>query len=1285
MARIGDQTVFIGSPDWYIGDPLVFVPRTEVTPEIAQFALNDTARLDGSSCVTDDPLGDALFFDWEIGTTPQRSARRLRVSDDRRVALITLDDVGPFFIRLRVSGANGGAGTERVAIIVAQPAIAPYELQQTYSTSWLWQYLPDVWSRLPITDRLRVETFWRGLQQLAASDVMQVLNAKDALSLATIQDAVFRKWLRVQLTLDVSGSAVLLQEDTQHNLTEKTGDTFLTLAQLSADSDISLRGELVTGATLLNGSSLLMNRVNAQPFDLSRSVQIEFGDRIYTARVSALTRIGDRVAAVLAPPVEGGDALPAPVRVTLRDTSSPALGIVQSGDRVAEIGYTSVPASFVFSGNIPSDATSVTRGAQVRIAHAYDRGIRAGDTLHYRVEDDLGNHVELVADVLAVSAGFVRVAPRDTLSEIIAAMLTRSDVDTRDDIAEAILAEVSSVAWRRRHFRAWITAGDTLDVGVGTSYARSVRLLPLTVTRRSVCELPDGVTSLFRLTERTERAALDGETLITEGLETVAAARPPVELFENLDFYVRAQRDSGRRLRSNGSRTLVSARFDFSKSGVTPGDVLTITSGPYRGNYIITGVNGEAVTVDRAVPSYGSVTFDVQGAATSRQLVFSTPLPEDITHLWAEIAVVDNAAQVSTQFGALAGLRLDDWVTRGLTNTYKDAVMGLYYARVTASTVAQIENAVSVISGIPFASRAARISEIDDAYELDDFGRPQITRVLLEELDANGVPTQRFSAHTFPTIGEDSNIEFSGIAINPSTGRRYEIGDTIQQFTALALGAKVTDLYTATINNGLDDVLDRHRFRITIDVDAAALRDAQSLRFVKDFVVEIKPAYVALTMMLSKFLADTITVEEDIFLKLRTAFYDNPYHHRGPANMLDDINPDRDRVDGAVLSPLTTWFPRDGSVVFSDSTAVITSITGGFVDPSRFLGESVVWPQPWLRIGDVVSLRERGLRLTVTQIVNDTTLALSGAIPAELRRTTLTQQRFFVGRQRTDVIRSANVQTISADDRLPLLIVGDTADDVGAGDIITLDSASVSSAPLRVLGVDRGGELGAKVFTYPTRPLSALTSTTLRVFREQIVDRVLYTGALVSTRRVNGRETFYRAQGVSLRALGVEPGDLLRTAGQPERLIACVTKHEIVAVPPVPRGTALGNVTIVRPSRTSQGDANDEHERAVGSCTEIMIKGLTASLCRSVIRVSFPLRPGDLLYFPSADFDHGEGKGITRVMAVLNNGRCAYGTGRAVIPTGPVTIIRQAPLRWMYYTPPEDVSRYSTWATQHWS
>jgi hypothetical protein len=1286
VARIGDNTVYIGSPDWYIGDPLAYAPTGVINPELAQYASGDTARIDASGSADTDPDGDTLFYEWSLPGAPPSSAKRLRIQDEGLSALLTLDVLGPYFVEVIVSGANGGAAPNRIAAIVAQPAIAPYDSQQVYSVSWLWDYLPDVWRQLSRTDRLKIETFWRGMQQIVASDVMQVLNTKDALSIATIQDRVYSKWVRLPTRVDLPGAEIFLQEPSTHIISEI--DTNRSTLRVSNSDKIGVRRAFQSAATLLNPYTLVFADTNMREMDLACEIVIVVDGAQYITRARELTQVADRVAAVLLLPIAAlpRDAYPYDVSAIVRDTVSVPQGLIVQDGRAAEIQYAAGQDIFIYKGQ-PLVEGAATRGLQVRAPGALAMGVSAGDILHYTIEDTTGAMFAGYADITAIAGDYLSISPQQSIEEIITAMLGAALSDEDVDAYNNILADVTSQRWRNRFFNTWIGAGAELDVCFGTSYARSVRIAATAVTRRSVISLPENVVSLFRLTERTEKALITGATLLTEGLEEVEITRAPLDLFENLDFYIRDYADAGTGLFSDGSGRLSTDRYNFTRSGVRPGHILRVTTGAHAGSYEITSVSDAAVVVANAPPAFSGASFEVVGNMLGKSVVFSAPIPPDVQALWAETAIISNDDVLEAQFGSLAGLRLEEWVTRGLTNSYKDAVMGLYYARMQASTVGQLENAVSIMSGVPFAPHASRIAEIDDAYEVDSGSQPKTIRVVLEELDVNGFGTQRYSAHTFPSATDTTNPDLSGIGINRETGARYAVGDVLSQFTAIALGTKVSDIYNSA--GLLDDVYDRHRFRITIDVDAASIRGTAQVAFIHDFVVEIKPAYVHFLLTLSKFLVDTIDIEEDVTLRLRQMFFDNPYHLRGPANILDDASPSLNRNDLPAAAPLTTWFPTDGLFTFGTQSALLVSATGGFVNPSPKFKNLILWPQPWIRAGDIVVLRQRRLHLRVERVVSDNILELVpvSALPAEVVNTQRGPERFFVGRYRTDVIYDASVSTITSDDRLPIHVVGDTANDIGAGDLITLDSPTTDSAPLRVLGVDREALGGANIFTYPARPLNQLSTVTVRAFRERITDRELYRGLLVTTRTINGLTSIYRAAdlGVSLRALGVEPGDILRTPHRPDRRIVCVTAEDIVAAPPVPREDMLGEITIIKPAGTSVGDNLDEHEHAVGSATELMVKGLRANLCRSVIRVDFPLRVGDIVYFHGATFDHGEGAGISRVKAILNNGQCAYGTGRDTLRDAPVTIIRQAPLRWMYYTAQDEVPRYGKWATQHWS
>jgi hypothetical protein len=143
-----------------------------------------------------------------------------------------------------------------------------------------------------------------------------------------------------------------------------------------------------------------------------------------------------------------------------------------------------------------------------------------------------------------------------------------------------------------------------------------------------------------------------------------------------------------------------------------------------------------------------------------------------------------------------------------------------------------------------------------------------------------------------------------------------------------------------------------------------------------------------------------------------------------------------------------------------------------------------------------------------------------------------------------------------------------------------------------------------------------------------------------------------------------------------------VLHNEIAVTPPFAHTQGQIALKITRGGTNVGADDSDEHERAVGSSAEIVLRGVRARLCGRALYADVQLRAGDIVYFPDEDFDHGEGRGIARVMAVL--GGCVYVTAQARVQWTSVTIIRQAPLRWMYFTPPEERALYGDWATQHW-
>ena len=1313
MAFIGDECVYIGSPDWYIGDPLAFFPNAEITPAVLQYALNQTARVDAASSYTNDPLGDVFYYEWEIINRPQSSGGRLRFENaNEEVALLALDTVGVYNIGVTVKAANGGCSTQGIATLVCQPSVIANTEGRTLPTEWLWSFLPDFWGMMSETDRARVETLWRGIHQLVGSDIMHALNVRDASSIATIQERVLRRWVMVDLALTCETARIYISPTIAYTInpselkydpaTRRVINAGITItpAPTTTYTDASVVG---------NGRIVLLGPYDAQPSDINSTINIAGTSYTIIDTVPYDDRVGLYISEAAS--VTSG------LSVSLTRDGATDMGIIYDADlhvaaRILSDGRVDGWLSYI-------EQQAWARGTQLYVEGAEFNGVSVNDLLELRVQraDTLENkYTDVQLRVVGVSGSYVAVdLPKGVqLSDLIQSVVETlesagSDIATRDaSVAKWVTTVKQSIAesvWRNRFLQTWVSGDDTFEFGRrevnddGVIDYRAYKLRPQRIIRRGRVPLGERIDTIFRLQERTEDVTATDSGAITLAGEPLSVA--PKDLYQNLHYAIRGGSTTGVGLRRDADipNRFRSDRFDFALSRVEPGDTLRMDSGPARGSYTVIARTEDGVFVTPSAPAdfYGQH-FTVQARparSDSRVITFyDGAVPAHVTRYWAEVAIVRNDAAVDSQFGHLVGLRLDEWAARGLTNSYKDAVSGLMFARMFAPTIAGMTNAVSLLAGVPFAHERSVVESIIDDYEIDErTGAPIITRVTLtSEDDAQSDLPPIISAHTFPAFQESTrDPEFSGIA-RGADGNPLSVGSVVEQYTALALGVKIMDIYTGGATD-LSDVKDRHRFRVVIDVDSANI-NVNSLRLIYDFVVEVKPAYTAFLLRLRKFLVDYIVIEEDVHFRLKTTLYDNPHHTWPQANIYDSSIPQPLDVQ---QNPLTTWYPEDGVISEdpNDSSALLLdSALGGFLDPRGVGGFVDVsaenWPQPWISAGDVVRMRDTSATHTVRDVISNTQLRIDKS-DSETDNEPRDGVAFVVRRPSGDPLFNAQVENVSNDERTGFSLLGYIGNSIGVGDYITFETETSASNLLQVTHDQTLIDGRRMLSTFPAKPVSISGNCTIRVFHERTALRraALPKQGVVLTSAGAG---IYKAD-TNLVVLGVEPGQRVTLNDSTSATVVFVTRN-LISFYDLSTLSGAQRITMTLAELDANAESFDIEEIGVESSAVLRVKNVTVSLSRSgnfaVVRSSgaLELKSGDMLVLPEGHglrlYGQDEGPDVVRVGGVLEQGHvlpARFTTGGAT--TLHVTLLRQ-PIkqsRTLIAAPARDRVQYGQWAT----
>ena len=1229
MADIGNSTVFIGSPDWYIGDPETYPAVVDyVDPRAAQYGLNSTVRFIANGAYSPDPIGDPLFFEWRIQSRPPKSISNLVPNQEE--ARLEVDSIGIYVIELYVFGANGGASQEVLSVIVGQPASVAYNGGLEYDVSWIWRTLSDFWSVLGRKDLLRIEAVWQGLQSLVSADLIDVFNAKDSISINTIQASIFRKWASFDLTVDASVGQVLYGAKTSY------------ITRLS-DSEIKIgiaNQQQRYDALLLKNNTLLVPGIIPQSFDTGRPARVTNVKTGYLSdvKIVGIGKTSSGTSTFTIPPQNVAAAeLPLEYDFRLYTPSYLSRVIVSlDGEYLLSSGGGSGYLKVNLEGPLPNKASIPI---QLKLENAEILGVSVGDVILVTLQDDVSRDtLEIDVNVVAVFGDLVAVELTDTIQ-------TYLNTAYSDDVASILLEDINSVGWQARHRGAWCGINTLYQIGVGGIYKKHVSIRQATLYRRSRILIDRDVRALFRLTSNVTRL-IQSDTTLLSSAENVVTTNP-IELYENTDFYIRPTSDIGYRLRTVTLNEFKADGYNFSLARVQIGSSLVVTTGLGTGTYVITDIVDESVYVSPPAPiSFTDATFYVKSDNAYLELHSQNIYGDFVAKLWAEYAVYDNSDRIENVFGSSVGLSRDLWESLNNKNTYRDAVASIIKTRVTATTVDAIDNVVSLSLGIPLAPYKSIIRDIDYSYRFDAEGNPTEYHVTLEEITPTGALTGRLSTHDVSASSDLRLSSTSGMAINPSTGTKYVAGDEIEQYASIGEGVRIIDLYTTDFTFALNDIIDRHRFAVLIDVDSVDGLGAnpEKLSLMRSLIFEAKPSYTTFFIRLLKYLVDYINIEDDVFIKLRTRFYDNPYHHRGPANIYDDNIPGRSDRDAAPMLPLTTWFPRDGQIFDTDlvtGTFVLVSNTGGFVTPTSNTGSGRFNPTgiyPWIEAGDYVEfVSATDVKLQIKEVINDTKLLVSLADPADITQMYLrvndiasaSNIRFFVYRLLTDYVSRADITIPLEGNRVDIQILGQSSTNFGVGDVLTISTNDVQTNRLRILHttVDPVTNLQS-VFTYPNpRGLPNSSNGDIRIFRELIKDRVL-TGSV----KARAASSPYVDVEMSAFALGLDVGDIIDVDGVIQSKIVGIRENKVfteVLLPPILQEL---NYSVYRQDTNIGADDLDEQELAVGSSVQVILHKVALQFIEDgvVIDRNGIIRPGDII-LTNERLDLGEGDGVIRV------------------------------------------------------
>lgn len=1264
MARIGDSCVSIGNEDWFIGDAESYDPVANIAQDQLSSLVGGSALISGEMSYTLDPEGDVLYYEWSITAPIGQDASYLGQGEDSPVLQLDTDTLGLYEVTLRVVAANGGCGNTDSVIVLATEGRDIHYGGTALDTSWIWQLLPSVWSKVDRDTRLKIELFWRGLVQLTGADLMRLYAVDVNKSIPYASERRPVRWLPIPMTFSLEDAEL------RAGLAEQVDVTSRQVA-LSPPTAVNFQGVIRAARAIEPApgpgfTPSIADRGYSLTITLPNSVTV-------STRVDDVVNIQGKVVYTL-PLSAGGlqDYLSSTVSAKLTPPASPYPRAVSVEGKLA-----------LFSGTNPSlGRVNDGSGASypyIRARGAFEHGVRAGDVLTLVVKDDLRNNQAsirlLVVSILPSESGdIIAFYPEDRsftqlAKDVLGALFAGSD----ERVAE-ITETFNARYWLRAGAAALATSG-TLTHNSGTEqFSLSYSFSHITQRSRVAVDRRIAHTTVLRETIELQNVLDERGVIATEAGTLQDLGRPLVSLVENSDYTVAQGGVTLEALSYTQGDEYISRDDGDASHDVGPADKLTIYNGFGRGQYTVTRVDEEKIYVTpRPRFSFNGAVADVLTPNAFGYLIFAQsalPFINTPPVLWAESASVDDYEELEATYGVTAGITYAQWSSLEAQGTYADVIRAIHYARMRGSTIAAMQTAVAALLGIAFINSRAIVRRIDRAYRSDESAT--YDKIYVERVSERGVPTESYDVLFVRSKSSASLDEKIGLVPEVEVGNILETGDVVGK------GIEVIDSVAA----GLTRPSARHTFDVRISAGASPLT-LNGLSLAREVIDSTKPAYTdfALTPVLS--VGDDVEIKSDVIFRIIRTLIDTPYGLHGPAEVLDDAREVLGRIDTRPFVVMTTWFPTDATLSYvasgEQNEYYLDSETGGLSEPpetcpftvkindSGALVDKTYYTRKanydqgaWVRPGDAVVFPTLPSRAParVLEVVSDNRLALEVTGDDYLGE----HVPFVVVRYIDDLLLETTLLDSATENGVGVIRLGARVSNVGKGDIVSFPT----NDPARPIIALRGDLAYLETAGYP--PLSATARSAggdVRIRRPSLAPRY---GAHVEISRVNtatdalgGGPNIYTLE-KSADYLGLQVGDLL---GNSQVVAVMPRRHEIALRDPVDDG----NYVIERAGGVEGQDALDIVEGGVRSGVALKITYAQPQVVQregGQIALAMDVQPGDLvtLAYPrqaravTFRVTHVTLEGVSRVVST----NLPAGTDIGGAPAS-ATVTRQSPLR----------------------
>lgn len=670
-------------------------------------------------------------------------------------------------------------------------------------------------------------------------------------------------------------------------------------------------------------------------------------------------------------------------------------------------------------------APSGQEGLEWRIANSVvadpsidfeELGVFAGDLLQIRLSRQDGDYSALlpctvlgavsnkIAFTLGTSVlesgndGYLTNTETIRLSNELQVPAVQEDVNAElvySGAAEEVFTALNSTSFRKDNFN--LPIGPTTDLDLDAVVLRVSADQVIRNTRLPVDETVVSVPALFEYIATPVVGQDSDGNLILVGKDEfeVVLQDLPLTLLENRDYTVGAASTlKGSNASTVADSEVVTLPFaDLLDRDVRVGDELELTSGFDQGLYrilrVLDDVRLEVMSLTGEVPSTTTegLSYTVIRRTPGRFLRFAAglftpelPAPE---RLWAETTFFDNTPTIEDNFGSLVNITKEQLDAFGSSQvTYKGVVSGLMYAFTTGATLLNAAIGAHFLLGLPVTEHLGQVIDVDSAYE------PGVGRIMIEDLDDQGQLTGLVRIFFFVPEGDEVLPEFAGLSTNPETGREWEVGDIVPQFTPLSNGVIIEDYlknprwWQAAGATGARELQKFHTWQAAIDVRQV---DSRDVGLVNDFLFSIRPQPTSPEVVVVLYMLDEVTVEDDLLIEFSLYFYDDPAFSLEQTHMVGSTsNPPNRQLEVGSRGLRTLFEGHD--LVSTDGSGIVTSARGGFTTGGTLASINAHFPDPVTTRGDdlvkpghllfIPSGRNRG-RFLITGVTDDNTLTVA--------------------------------------------------------------------------------------------------------------------------------------------------------------------------------------------------------------------------------------------------------------------------------------------------------------------